>query len=211
MLVFSSLVAVGERPSGPPVDCAIYDAVAADSSSSGLSEAINPYYETITEKLRSLGLRKQGSVHSIPATCVTVLVVVLGWIRIAQGFIASQEVGFTAVLSMSFFIIALIVNARLRHGTAASKELMERLQLQAKEKRNWRDGADIPATELALCVAVLGPSVLSGMAGFSELDQALTKFAPTQFGWAASGGCGSGCGGGGCGGGGCGGCGGCGG
>jgi uncharacterized protein (TIGR04222 family) len=206
------------RPFASSIDQDLYTEIQRGTPTSRLMRAVKPHYERINHKLVGLQLRDDSTFHSNAAMAIIGAIVILGIMRLLQGILAGEEIGFLVVLMILFTIVAVLINLRRTKVTAAGKACLERNkeQLSAMQpgsgSRSESGGIQQDNDLALLSVALLGTSAVAGLDGFGPLAPVLqnmnNRAGSSGCGTGCSTGCSSGCGGGGCGGGGCGGCGG---
>lgn len=204
------------EPSASSIDRDLYTEIKNGTATNQLLKAIKPHYERINYKLIVMRLRDDALFHSNMAMIIVGAVLLVGILRLIQGFWVGQEIGFLVVMTILFPIVAILINNRRIKVTTAgaaylkrSKEKLATDRSAAHSEKTIESKNDL----VLLNVALLGTAVIAGFDGFGPLTPVLQNLNSSSSGSGCGAGCGSGCGGGGCGGGGCGGggCGGCGG
>ena len=198
--------ALGTAPQDSSLDRDLYTAIEKGKSASQLMAVVRPHYDRIDRKLQQLGLRAGPSDFQKFGWLALGIVLALGVLRLLQGVLAGQEVGFLIALMVIFAIVGAIMNYRSNKPTVRGVQYLDDEKLRVSQANELQRDDSL----LLFSVALLGTSALSGIEAMAPLKSMMATVGrqPTSGGCGA--GC-SGCGGGGCGGGGCGGCGGCGG
>lgn len=200
-------------PKGKSIETQLFAFIAEGGATvSAIRWRCQSYSEPIANNLRSLGLAPTESsmwqVRFVPAM-LTGAVLLLGIAKIMVGLARNRPVGFLVILCLITVAIAIGFMSMPIYCTRAGGRVLDRLRSanQALAVNAASAPERLPHYELAMAVALFGPTALTG----SELAQFRAILWPPRSSGSCSGGhgCGGGgCGGGGGGGGGCGGCGG---
>ena len=189
------------RPETPAVDRDLYDAIQQGKSTGEMIQYIKPYADRIKSSLIERGLLHKYLLHRLGLLPIGFMIGV-GAIRILQGFVADEEVGYLVNMMGGFAILSFLLISRLSDQlpTARGKGYLRNVKANVEPNQVGRSDGNTEA--LALGVAVLGMSAIAGM------DHLLPVDASQFYVGNSAAGSGGGCGGGDGGGGGCGGCGG---
>lgn len=197
---YSKFKVVASPPEQPAIDRDLYAAIKSGKSTNQLMEVVKPHFERTETMLVENGLRHQSGRKSKVATWIVVFIGMIGGLRLVQGLVLGEEIGYLLAMTALFVIAAIAMNLRRSRTTSKGKACLE--NAKATIERNAITKANPEPAMLAMSVAVLGTSAVAGLADFAPL----ASLAPSVGQVSSGAGCGAGCSG--CGGGGCGGCGG---
>lgn len=201
---YSSFKTSGPPPEQPAIDRDLYAAIQSGKSPSQLMEVVKPYFQQIEAKLVEKGLRYRRGQKSKAAIWVAVPIGLLGGLRLIQGLVRGEEIGWLLAMMVVFIVGTLIINARWSMITPKGKNHLK--LAMAKFEPKPVTTADLAPEVLATNIALLGTAAVGGIDDFAPFVAIAPSVGQTSASTGCGGGC-SGCSGGGCGGGGCGGCG----